>query len=547
MRMLDIRCKLNKPLTNKIRGSNRHPFQFTRMYTYVKDSKIRQISNTYMPAILNSKTRTVIQMSQLKLALQLQHNGELSQAQAIYQNLLKEDPANHHAWHLSGLIEIQLKNYMSAIHCFLKAIQFQTKSAQYYRSLGLALHEMGKHKEAIVNFEWAILIDPQNYEAHYNRGNTYVAIGKFDLALSSYQESIKINPKSPNALYNCGIALQNQRQFRAAIEYYDAALALKPQYPEAQRNKALSLLYLGDYELGFELFESRWLRQDFTPPASTIGKPKWLGKESVAGKTILLHSEQGLGDSIQFSRYASLVANLGAKVILEVDRPLLNLFTSLQGVSAVYVKGDVLPEFDYHCPFLSLPLAFKTNASTVPRQLRYLHSEPNKLRYWGEKLGPRSGIRIGIAWSGGEAYAADQTRSISLSEFLAELPICFEYISLQKDVRESDQQVLKQRPDIKHFGNEQRDFSDTAAIIDHLDLIISVDTSVGHLSAALGKPTATLLSYLGDWRWISGMDQSPWYPNTKLFRQDKPGDWPSAFSKLRAALFSNFFGARNSQ
>lgn len=480
------------------------------------------------------------QTRKLKLALQLQQNGELLQAQTIYQDILKEDPANHNALHLSGLIEIHHRNYANAIIFIRKAIQINNKSANYFINLGVALHESAQHKEAVTNFDWALLLDPQNFEAYYNRGNAYVAIGDFEQARLNYQEALKLNPKSASTLYNCGISLQNLKQFRHAIQYYDAALAIQPNYPEAQRNKALSLLYLGDYEQGFTLFEYRWLRKDFFMPASTQGKPLWLGAESLVGKIILLHSEQGLGDSIQFCRYASMVANLGAQVIMEVDKPLVNLFATLQGVTAVYAKGAELPYFDYHCPLLSLPLAFKTDVNTIPKTLRYLHSEPGKQNYWSARLGNKSQIRIGIVWSGGESYNADNTRSIALKDFLAELPACFQYVSLQKEVRETDQYTLAQRSDILHFGAEQRDFSDTAAIIDLLDLVISVDTSVGHLSAALGKPTATLLSYLGDWRWITGLNESPWYPNTKLFRQEKPHDWPSAFALLRTALFSNF-------
>jgi hypothetical protein len=263
--------------------------------------------------------------------------------------------------------------------------------------------------------------------------------------------------------------------------------------------------------------------------------PQWLGKEPLAGKTVLLYSEQGLGDTLQFCRYVKLVADLGARVILEVQRPLVSLLAQLEGVSQTVAAGNTPPEADYCCPLLSLPLAFSTRLDSIPRAACLSVSAAQVAR-WQERLGEKTQLRVGLMWSGNAAYQADRNRSIRLADLIPQLPAEFQYVSLQKEVREIDRPSLQSNRAILNFAEEQQDFSDAAALCECMDLVLSVDTSVAHLSAALGRETWVMLPFSADWRWLLGRDDSPWYPSVKLYRQRSVGDWGSVFERVRADL-----------
>jgi len=300
----------------------------------------------------------------------------------------------------------------------------------------------------------------------------------------------------------------------------------------------------GDFENGLPLYESRW---DSGKVSELIGKrffdkPTWLGKEPLQSKAILLYGEQGLGDFIQFCRYVKLVSDLGAKVILETPQSLASLMGSLEGVSELVIKGEELPFFDYQCPILSLPLAFKTKLDTIPNSSRYINLDNhlNKVIEWKARLGSKFNPRVGLVWSGSPHHKNDHNRSLLLADILPFLPSQLEYISLQKEVREVDKLTLDSNPHILSFTGYLNDFVDTAALIDNLDLVISVDTSVAHLSGALGKKTLVLLPNMPDWRWLLDVEDSPWYPSMKLFRQPAAGDWSSVLDKVKLDLSSNF-------
>jgi ADP-heptose:LPS heptosyltransferase len=262
----------------------------------------------------------------------------------------------------------------------------------------------------------------------------------------------------------------------------------------------------------------------------------WLGAESLVEKTILLHAEQGLGDTIQFCRYIPLVAQLGAKVILEVQRPLLKLLKGLEGVSQVVAAGDMLPTFDYQCPLLSLPLAFKTELHTIPPIAQHITSDTGKVTKWQTKLGEKTQPRVGLVWSGSAGHQNDHNRSLSLSQLLSHLPSNIEYVCLQKEIRAIDKELLAQHTQIKYFGDALEDFTDTAALCELVDLVISVDTSVAHLAGTLGKPAWVLVTLTPDWRWLLERDDSPWYPSVKVYRQDKANDWNGVLDRARSDL-----------
>jgi hypothetical protein len=304
----------------------------------------------------------------------------------------------------------------------------------------------------------------------------------------------------------------------------------------------MALLYTGDLAKGWPAWESRWKN------AQRLGigeerhfrQPLWLGQEPIAGKRLLIHSEQGLGDALQFCRYAMLCAAQGATVILEAQPPLLELLTTLEGVTELIGKGAMLPPFDYHCPILSLPLAFKTTLESVPAPAKYLRSDPSRVAQWQERLGERTKPRIGLVWSGNSRNLIDQRRSIPLADWVPHLPLEFQYFQLQTDVREADREVLEDSDAIFSFDDEVLDFANTAALRECLDLLISVDTSVAHMSGALGLKTWVMVPASPDWRWMRARADSPWYPSVKIYRQQTAGDWPSVLERVAADLRREF-------
>ncbi|HUO00499.1 MAG TPA: glycosyltransferase family 9 protein, partial [Bradyrhizobium sp.] len=299
--------------------------------------------------------------------------------------------------------------------------------------------------------------------------------------------------------------------------------------------KSLSSLVTGDFERGWTEYEWRHKAPAARLTERSFRQPIWLGESDIAGKTILLHSEQGFGDTIQFSRYVPLVAALGARVLLEVEEPLCELMMGLAGPTRVIAKGDALPDFDLRCPLPSLPLAFNTRLETIPSDASYLRLPKQALDYWGAMLGTKHGVRVGLAWAGNTKHVRDGERSMRLHDLQPLIDNGATFVSLQKDVRAGDIETLKSYNMIQ-FGEELGDFSDTAALISQLDLVISVDTSVAHLAGALGKPVWILLTHAPDWRWLLSREDSPWYPTARLFRQRESREWGSVVARLREAL-----------
>jgi len=433
-------------------------------------------------------------------ALALHQRGQLAQAQALYKDVLKTQPRHPDALYLLGVIAGQARD----------------------------------HKSAANLIGQAIALNPGNAFFHYNHAVAFKELRQFDAAVESYNKAIAIKPDYAEAHSNRGIALKELNRIDAAIECYERAIAIRPDYAEAHWNKAVALLLRGDFAEGWKLHEWRWKRDKAVP--RKLPKPLWLGKEEIAGKTILLHSEQGLGDTIQFCRYASLVADLGARVVLQVQEPLLELLKELPGVSELVAQGAALPEFDLHCPLLSLPLAFDTDLNSIPRAAKYLSASASKLTAWSNRLGEKTKPRVGLVWSGSTVHTKDGSRSVLLSALLRQLPSAYQYVSLQIEVRNDDKTALESNKNLLHFGDEIHDFSDTAALCELMDVVISVDTSVAHLSAALGKATWLLLPFMPDWRWLLARDDSPWYPSIKLLRQPAAGDWDNVFAKVKADL-----------
>jgi hypothetical protein len=326
------------------------------------------------------------------------------------------------------------------------------------------------------------------------------------------------------------------RRFNDAISDYDNAIDLRAEYPEVEWNKGLIQLLQGDFKNGWQSYEWRWKTEKYLKLRRDFTQPQWVGHPPLAGKTIVIHSEQGIGDTIQFCRYLPLVSALGARVVFEIQKPLLGFVQRLPGVGGFLIQGDLLPEADFHCPLLSLPLALGTTLETIPPPSGDLRADPNRVARWAEVLGEKQRKRIGLVWSGNVQHSNDHNRSIPLSLIVDSLPAQYDYISLHKEVRDSDRNILSLHSYIKYFGPEIQDFSDTAALCALMDLVISVDTSVAHLSGTLGRPTWVLLPYLPDWRWLLDRDDSPWYPSVKLYRQTGVGDWKSVLAQVNTSL-----------
>src|SRR3984885_9870488 len=430
----------------------------------------------------------------------------------------------------------ELKRLEEALASYDRALTVRPDYAEALSNRGATLHELARFEEALASFDHALTVRPNYAEALSNRGIALRQLKRFEEALASYDRALALRPEYVEALSNRGWILHELKRFEEALASYDRALTLRPDYADAHHNEALCRLLTGDFNRGWEKHEWRWETGAAGNQKRNFAQLQWLGSNEITGKTILLHAEQGLGDTIQFCRYVPLVAERAARVILEVQKPLYELMSTLPDKPQIVSRGDPLPDFDIHCPLLSLPLAFGTRLETVPSQTPYLRASAKAAMNWNARLSPGNRPRIGLVWSGSPTNRNDHNRSIRLSALLPLLDSDATYVGLQQDVRPSDAAVLHERSDLLDFGDELKTFSDTAALVSNLDLVISVDTSVAHLAGALGKPVWLLLPFIPDWRWLLDRDDSPWYPTARLFRQDDTREWDNVITRVHAAL-----------
>ena len=507
------------------------------------------------------------------IARQLHQQGSLDDAAMIYRRILKRNPNHSDTLNLFGVLIQQKGKLKEAEQLLRRAAALKHNFPPIQTNLGNVLFDLEKFSDALSRFSRAIELEPTNGRAYYNRANLFAKMKKFSEAIQDYDHALKyfpndaevylnkgnvlrdmdrknealncydraihMKPDYAEAYYNRGNLLSEQRRFDDALGSYDLAIQLQPRYVDAHWNKALALLLNGKLKEGWRLYEWRWKTEHQEKNARNYSKPLWLGKEDLSGKTILLWAEQGFGDTIQFCRYAALVKSRGARVLLEIPQPLARLLKGLPGVDILLDGGQPLPHFDYHCPLLSLPRAFNTELETIPKHQHYLTISDELREKWALKLGTKIKPRIGIAWSGNRSHINDHNRSLILEFLLRYLPGDYEYFCLQKDIRAQDIEVLK-KSTIRHFGDQMTDFAATAALCDLMDLVISVDTSVAHLSGAIGTPTWILLPHIPDWRWLLDRDDSPWYPSVRLFRQDRAGAWDAVLKNIKGALDEKF-------
>jgi tetratricopeptide (TPR) repeat protein len=433
-----------------------------------------------------------------------------------------------------GMVLQQLEDFVAALASYDRAIALKADLAEAHSNRGNVLRQFNRLDEALASCKQAVALEPDFAEGHSNLGNVLVDLRQFDAAAAHYDRAIALNPDFAAAHSNLGNVFLDLRQFDVAVAHYDRAIALNPNFAAAHFGRSFARLAQGDFAGGWLDYEWRSRIGSITTRRD-LSRPLWLGQHSIAQKTILLHSEQGLGDTLQFCRYVPLVAELGARVVLEVQTPLAGLLASLKGVAQLVTTGMNLPQFDYHCPLMSLPLAFKTRLGTIPAAIPYLSCDASKVADWRSKLG--SAKRIGLAWSGSQKNKNDRHRSIALAALSEHLPADLQYVSLQKDLRETDERTLASHPQILPAG---ANFSDTAALCECLDMVICVDTSIAHLAGGLGKETWILLPFNSDWRWLVDRHDSPWYPTAKLYRQRQMGDWRDVLDQVRVDLIERY-------
>ncbi len=428
---------------------------------------------------------------------------------------------------LSGRLDL-------ALEAFDHALVLQPGDATAHYNRGLVLERLNRPLEALAAYEKVLNLDPNLSPAHNNRGNILKGFNQMEEALASYDRALALDGSNADAHNNRAAALVELGRMEEALQNFDRAIALNPRFAMAYKNKAQLLLLQGQFEQGWPLYEWRW-KADLQGEYRNFSKPVWFSRDSLKGKTILIQSEQGFGDILQFCRYVPLLKDKAAQILFEVPKPLIPLLTTLPGGATLIEKGRPLPDFDTYCPLLTLPLSFKTTVKTIPGGTPYLWADPAKKTAWEKRLGPKTQSRIGLAWSGKAQYIHDSKRSLALESLKPLFGLPLEFHSLQKEYRPQDKPLLAGLPIQDHSG-ELRDFSDTAALVDTMDLVVSADTSVAHLAGALGKQVWVLLPAIPNCRWLLGRSDSPWYPTARLFRQPKAGDWASVINEISARL-----------
>jgi tetratricopeptide (TPR) repeat protein len=458
--------------------------------------------------------------------------GHWHEALARLDQALGIAPGNVDALGQRAYVLVMLKRHEEALESFGRVFAAAPPTAAQLNEYGLALVSLKRYEDALAAFERAATLQPHFPEALNNRGLTLGRLLRHKEALVCFDEALRLFPDYVGALDNRAITLTKLGRFEEALASGDEALMIQPDFAKAHLHQAMTLLRMGDYARGLRKYEWRWL--DGGPPLwREFPQPLWMGRDDLRGKTILVHSEQGLGDAMQFTRYVPLLVARGARVLLAVPRVLLPLMQTLQGVERYYAWGEAVPVSDYHCPLLSLPLAFGTTLETIPGSVPYLRINASHALVARRRLAPRGGRLVGICWRGNPSYLEDRERSMRLEDLLPVLRTKgVRFVSLQKDLTAHEQR-LAQECGMLHPGG---DFDATAEIVAAVDLVISVDTAWAHLAGAIGKPVWIPLAPVPHWVWLSGREDSPWYPSARLFRQAEVGDWEPTVRKLAGAL-----------
>ena len=510
--------------------------------------------------------------AQCELGRVLFEQQKLDQAEAAFRTAIEIDPALPEGHNNLGLARVALGRPNDAIACYREAIRLRPAFAQAHNNLGIALRQMGKLDEAVAACREAVRIAPHMAEAHNNLGTALDEQGRTDESIASLEQALRLKPDFAKAYNNLGIAywhkadyglaaascrkaielapelaeahnnlgnvLRDQGDYAAALASYEASLKLLPDGVDAHWNRALVWLLEGDFARGWDEYEWRWKLKNFSTRATD--RSLWDGSP-LERRTILLDAEQGLGDTLQFIRYAPLVRQRGGQVVAVCQKPLMQILSSCQGIDRLVAQGEPVPEFDVYTPLLSLPKIFGTRLETVPAAIPYLDADRYLVEQWGRELAKINGFKVGIAWKGSPKNRMDQQRSIPLAAFepLARVP-GVQLISLQKGAGNEQLKEIAGRFAVldlaERLDEKTGAFMDTAAVMKHLDLVVTCDSSLGHLAGALGARTWIALALSPDWRWLLDREDTPWYPTVRLFRKRVIGDWSDVFQRMAAAL-----------
>jgi tetratricopeptide (TPR) repeat protein len=510
------------------------------------------------------------------MAIAFHQNGMLEEASLIYEKILIKDPGHIDAMNLLGLIALQKKEYPQAIDLINKAILASPHNnvPEFHANLGCALHKEKLFDESIASFDLAISLNPSIALYHTNRGLAQLEKKYFDSAINSFDQAIRLSPEDSRSFYyrglaqlekkyfdssinsfdqaiklrgdfseafnNRGIAQLGNKYFDAAINSFDQAIQLRPDYSEALWNKGLVLLKLGRFEEGWVLYEERLKGSLSFPLARHELLYNFIEVDKLTDKSVLLFSEQGIGDTIQFYRYVKKIANLDARVTVAVQKSLVDLLSLSKPLWNIVNIEGALPACDYRASLLSLPFVLQENSIDINADNPYIFSSPIKVSEWKNRLGPKQKAIVGIVWSGNTLFKENGKRSIPLLQMISFLPSDLQYVSLQKELSDFDLKALEKNAFISNYSSYLTDFNETAALIDCLDLVITVDTSIAHLAGAMGKRAWLLLSDNADWRWFIDTESSPWYPTIKIFRQEEAGDWSRALKRVELELIAQF-------
>ncbi len=475
---------------------------------------------------------------------ELQNAGKRGEAEECYRQALSLQPENAEARHRlarmlasAGSARQERGEIEAAIADYEESLALEQGQAQVLNNLGNLYKNSGRLEDAIAAYRSAVDADGALAEAHFNLGTALFESGEHAQAIAHCRTALALRPSFAEASVSLGFLLEREGDAPGAAGCYRDAIAARPDFAEAHFNHALQLLLAGDFEEGWEEYEWRLRLPELVSLWPYADRPRWDGSP-LEGKTILLYAEQGLGDAIQFVRFAPLVAERGGRVILSCAASLMALFESVPGVAALADWSEPAPAFDLCCSLLSLPGIFRTTLATLPAQIPYLHADPEKLRRWSARLAPDAArLKVGLVWATQSSNKSARSRSLDL-EMLAPIVAAGDvlFCSLQKGPGADHIAHAPAGMRIVDFGRELADFSDTAALVANLDLVISIDTAAAHLAGAMATPVWVLTDWPPEWRWLLGRDDSPWYPTMRLFRRAREEAWHGVISRLAEAL-----------
>ena len=457
-----------------------------------------------------------------------------AEALPCFEQVLAPQPAHFDALNNRGLALVDLDRHEEALACFDRALALQPRREGSLVNRGLALEAMQRHDEALECFDAALRLRPDEPSVLINRAATLLSMDREEQALGSLEQVLRTEPDHADALQGMGVVLERLNRRAEALPFVERSLKLRPGDAETRCSRGFLHLALGRLPEGFRDMEARWDKPPLRNGRLKTAAPLWTG-QPLGGKTLLLHHEQGFGDTLQISRYLPLLTEQQGTVILRVPPALLGLMRSLRGGARLISDREPLPPHDWHCPLMSLPLACGATLETIPAAVPYLAPEPARVEHWRQTLGARTRPRIGLVWAGRQFKPVNRRRDMPLDALRPLLQLDARFISLQKDIPEGERELIAQLPELERHGETVVDFADTAALIENLDLVITVDSAVSHLAGALARPVWIMNRYAPCWRWLEGRGDSPWYPTARLFKQQAIGDWDGLVREVMGA------------